>query len=225
MITLQAIRKSYQGRIVLDVPVFTFHKNERYALIGANGSGKSTLLRILAGTLTPDSGSVTYADGLPQALAYLPQQPYAYGFSVLRNVTMAIKQANAPQLARAALAQVELSDFCRQSGSKLSGGETQRMALARMIAVPRTLLILDEPTSATDIAGTDCVEQVLHEYCTEHQASLIFATHSLAQAHRLATQVVMLDHGCIVEAGPVETVLHNPQSEQTQAFLRHWQWA
>lgn len=223
MITLNGITKAYAGRIVLTVEQFTFLHGVKYALIGPNGSGKSTLLRILAGAIEPTAGTVTLENGLREQIGYMPQQPYAYSFSVLKNVTMALKGVpNAEQLAREALKSVDMLDFLQAKGNRLSGGETQRMALARMIAKPRSLLLLDEPTSATDVSGNDCIEHALTNYCRKTGCALIFSTHSLAQARRLADQVIVLDHGRLVESGTAENVLLHPQSEEARQFIRFW---
>lgn len=223
MITLNGITKVYADRTVLTIDQFTFVRGKKYALIGPNGSGKSTLLRILAGAIQPTTGTVTLEDGLREQIGYMPQHPYAYGFSVLKNITMALKNTpHAQQLAHHALEQVDMLNFANAKGNRLSGGETQRMALARMIAKPRALLLLDEPTSATDISGNDCIERALTAYCRETGCSLIFSTHSLAQARRLADQVIVLDHGRLAETGNAQSVLLNPQSEEAQRFIHFW---
>ena len=91
-----------------------------------------------------------------------------------------------------------------------------------MIAAPRKLLILDEPTSATDIAGNDLVESALIKYARATGCILIIATHSPAQAMRLSDTVIMLDDGRIVENGPSAEILREPKSEEGRLFLQHW---
>ena len=221
MITLQDVLVQYNERVILDIPELHFAEGKRYGLIGENGSGKTTLLRLLAGTLSPTRGQVTRmgADGM----GYMPQNPYAFSFSVLRNVEMALDgEAERETAAREALHRVGMDELAHASGSKLSGGEAQRMAFARMIAKPRRLLLLDEPTSSTDIKGTDLIEATLLDYLQANGCTLIFSTHSPAQALRLAEEVIFLDQGRIVEQGPAESVLENPQNERTQLFLAHW---
>ena len=226
MLKLDRVQKSYKGRCVLNINELAFNKGGRYAIIGPNGSGKSTLLRVLAGVLATDSGQVIYEQGLKPQLGYMPQKPYAYGFSVLRNVSIAIKgQMHSKQAALEALRKVGMERFAHAKGNSLSGGEAQRVALARMIALPRPLLLLDEPTSATDIAGSESVENALLDYCKQTGCTLILATHSLAQAQRVAETIIMLDHGNIAEYGPVNQVLFYPQSEEGQKFIRHWKWS
>ena len=223
MIALYNVQKSYRGRCVLNLPAMEFAEGGRYALVGPNGAGKSTLLRILAGTLSPDAGEIRIPQEFSRDCGYLPQIPYGFGFSVLKNVEIALPEsANRQQQAESALDIVGMTPLLHARGSTLSGGETQRMAFARMIAKPRKLLLLDEPTAAMDVAGSDRIERALLEYCAEHGSTLIFSTHSLAQAQRIADEVLMLSNGTLVERGIPRQVLFAPQSEQAKAFLRYW---
>ena len=224
MVTLEGIHKRYDRRCALRLARFAFAPGRRYAVIGPNGSGKTTLLRVLCGALAPDEGCVQIPADMRETLGYMPQHPYAFDFSVLRNVMMALPGtgADAQRAANGALLRVGLDGFARRRGTALSGGEAQRMALARMIVRPRKLLVLDEPTSATDIAGNDMVERALLDYCKETGCTLVFATHSPAQAGRLAQEVLVLDGGELVESGDVRDVLRSPAHERTISFLSHW---
>ncbi len=221
MISLHNVTKRYAGRTILNVPELNFEEGKRYALIGVNGSGKSTLLRLIAGTLLPDSGQIR---GVPLAdMGYLPQTPYAFSFSVRKNVEIALQKTAQPvESTLAALETVGLSALAEARGDKLSGGETQRMAFARMIGQPRALLLLDEPTSSMDIQGTDQIENNLLRYTAENSSTVILSTHSPAQALRLAQEVVYLDQGKVVEQGCVEQVINQPRMDSTRLFLQHW---
>ena len=221
MISVRDVLVQVGGRVILDIPLLKFEEGRRYGLIGENGSGKTTLLRVLAGTLLPTQGQVTRQN--PNSLGYMPQAPYAFSFSVLRNVEMALE--NTPERrdnAVRALEAVGMRNFLAARGNKLSGGEAQRMAVARMIAKPRKLLLLDEPTSSTDIRGTDAIENTLLEYTQETRCTLIFSTHSPAQVLRLAEEVIFLNQGRILEKGSARDVLGNPQTESARLFLQHW---
>ncbi|HPS33361.1 MAG TPA: ABC transporter ATP-binding protein [Anaerolineaceae bacterium] len=221
MIGVRNVLVQAGGRVILDIPLLDFEEGKRYGLIGENGSGKTTLLRVLAGTLQPTHGEVSRQN--PDGLGYMPQSPYAFSFSVLRNVEMALE--NAPdrrEKAACALEAVGMQNFLTARGNKLSGGEAQRMAVARMIAKPRQLLLLDEPTSSTDIRGTDSIENTLLDYTRSTRCTLIFSTHSPAQALRLAEEVIFLDQGRILEKGSAREVLETPQTESARLFLQHW---
>lgn len=229
-IRLRDIKKMYKQRCVLDIPELELSPSRRYALIGANGAGKSTLLRLLAGALELTDGEIEYPQPLQQtgAVAYLPQKPYAFSFSVLRNLTMAfpadcsLSAAEKTEAARNLLARVGLSDFEQMKGNRLSGGESQRLAFARLLVAPHKLLLLDEPTSATDIEGNDLIESTLRQYLNQQNASLIFATHSPSQALRLADSVILLEGGRVIEQGDASQVIEHPRSPGGQRFLRYW---
>ncbi len=221
MIEIIHITKKAGERTILNIPHLTFNESQRYALIGENGSGKTTLLRILAGILKPDTGQVK---NIPMdSMGYMPQSSYAFSFSVQKNVEIALSNStDAAGQAKTALKSVGLTSLADVRGNKLSGGETQRMAFARMIAKPRKLILLDEPTSATDIKGMDQIESLLLRYASQMGCTVIFSTHSPAQALRLAQQVIFLDQGRIAEQGLATRVLKKPQNECARLFLQHW---
>ena len=223
MLELNAVEVRFKDRTTLQIPHLRFEEGRTYGIIGENGSGKTTLLRLLAGTLAPTSGQVLRSISRDN-LAYLPQSPYSFSFSVLRSVSMGLpRSAERKTRATEALAKVGLSELAGARGDRLSGGEAQRMGLARVIALPRRCLILDEPTSATDIRGMDRIETVLREYARETGCLLIFSTHAPAQALRLAEEVIFLEKGQLVEMGSASQLLRHPQDERTRSFLKHWQ--
>lgn len=223
MIEVKGLQKSYGGRLVLDIGQFHFERGVRYALIGSNGSGKSTLLRILAGALPADAGAAEISREDRRQMGYMPQRPYAFGFSVLRNVAIAHPRPRAAEKpARQALEKVGLLEMADAKGNRLSGGETQRMALARVLLQPHSLLLLDEPTAAADIAATEKIEQALLAYWEETRCTLLFSSHAPSQVARLAQVVLMLDEGRLVEWGEAGQLLRAPKQPQTQKFLQHW---
>ena len=221
MIDLRDVVQQFGGRIVLEIPVLQFVPGRRYGLIGENGSGKTTLIRMLAGTGKPTSGSIEGLEG--KKVGYLPQSPYAFSFSVLQNVALALNgHGDAKEIAQKALVAVGMESLMDARGDRLSGGEAQRMALARVLVRAYEVLLLDEPTSSTDVRSMDLIETTLKEYVHKTQCTLIFSTHSPAQALRLADEVLYLEKGRLVEQGLAETLFHSPQDERTKAFLRHW---
>ena len=222
MIELKNILVKAKDRLILDVPRLRFERGKRYGIIGENGSGKTTLLRVLMGTVKISQGSI---DGftLDHKVGYLPQSPYAFSFSVLRNVSMMLDiEQERDELALIALEQVGLGSLIHSMGSTLSGGEKQRLGLARVMAVPKEVLLLDEPTSATDIRGTDIVEALLQEWFEQTKGLLIFTTHAPAQALRMADEVIFLEDGKVIETGSPQDLFNHPQEAETQAFLSHW---
>ena len=223
MIEIKNLSKEYKGRCVLSIPALKFDNNKIYALIGANGSGKSTLLRILAGVLSPDSGTVDICLSNKHAFGYLPQRPYGFGFSVQKNVEIALDNVNdRAETAKAALSAVGMLKITGRRGDTLSGGETQRMAFARIIACPSEMILLDEPTSASDIEGIDLIETALLGYQKKQKCTVVFSTHIPAQALRLADYVIFFESGVIAEQGSAKQVLTQPKNEVTKRFLMHW---
>ncbi|HOZ38955.1 MAG TPA: ABC transporter ATP-binding protein [Anaerolineaceae bacterium] len=221
MIVLRDVVQQFGGRIVLEIPELQFVPGKRYGLIGENGSGKTTLIRMLAGTSKPTSGRIEGLEG--KKVGYLPQSPYAFSFSVLQNVALALNgHGDAKEIAQKALVAVGMESLMDARGDRLSGGEAQRMALARVLVRAYDVLLLDEPTSSTDVRSMDLIETTLKEYVQKTQCTLIFSTHSPAQALRLADEVLYLEKGRVVEQGLAETLFHSPQDERTKAFLRHW---
>ncbi|HPR34832.1 MAG TPA: energy-coupling factor ABC transporter ATP-binding protein [Anaerolineaceae bacterium] len=221
MIVLRDVVQQFGGRIVLEIPALQFLPGRRYGLIGENGSGKTTLIRMLAGTGKPTSGTIEGLEG--KEVGYLPQSPYAFSFSVLQNVELALNgHGDAKEIAQKALIAVGMESLMNARGDRLSGGEAQRMALARVLVRSYDVLLLDEPTSSTDVRSMDQIETTLKEYVQKTQCTLIFSTHSPAQALRLADEVLYLEKGRLVEQGPAATLFHSPQDERTKAFLKHW---
>ena len=223
VITVSCLTKEYKGRCVLSIPELKLKKGCRYAILGANGSGKSTFLKILAGVEKPTSGTISALPAGKRAVGYLPQTPYGFSLSVLKNVMIAIGRSPARKnMALSALGEVGMSSLKNANASRLSGGETQRMAFARIISVQRKLLLLDEPTAAADLEGIALLEQVLLNYCSNNDCSVFFITHAPAQAARLADEIIFLHQGEIAEMGQAKQVLYEPQSDVARKFFEHW---
>lgn len=225
MLTVNKVKKYAGKRCIVDVPNLTIVKNERVALIGANGSGKTTLLRILAGTVEADEGKVTIeSPGISPY--YMPQISFGFAMSVLNNLKTSLPKGMSKEEKQKAISDtlklLDLEALAKKRGSRLSGGETQRMALARLLITPKKLLLLDEPSSAADIKGIDLIETALLKFCKTNGTTLVMATHSPKQALNIATRVVLLQGGEIAESGAPEELLKNPQTEWGKQFMEHW---
>ncbi len=222
---IQDLVMRYGEEVVLNVASLDLGAHEKYAIIGPNGAGKTTLLRILAGTLKQSEGTVDIPSGW--TVGYLPQHPFVFNMSVFRNVEMAVQDAGLSRSEREkrvneALEIVGMLDLVSARGTELSGGQAQRVTLARVFAQHHDLLLLDEPTSAMDIKGTIIVEDALKRYLDQYQATLVVCTHAPSQAQRVSNKIIVLEEGRIAEQGPTVDVLQNPQSEMVQEFLSYW---
>lgn len=229
-ICLEGLRKAYGDRMVLDIDTLAFDSTRSYALVGPNGSGKSTLLKVLSGVIDSSGGIVDVTGDASRdtlTVGYMPQKSYAFGFSVFRNVAMALGETKMPKaqvndIVNEALEAVGMADMANARGSGLSGGEAQRVALARILVRDLDVVLLDEPTASMDLAGTALVEEALRAYRERTGCLMLTATHAPAQAHRIAEETVMLSGGRVVEQGATSDVLAHPTSPEGQAFLSYW---
>ena len=229
-VEIEGLQKRYGERTVLDVESLALESGLSYALVGPNGSGKSTLIRMLSGVEAATAGRVSVAgDAMREDLAvgYMPQKSYVFGFSVFRNVAMALERSGLSRdlvAARVhdALAAVGMDDMAENRGGGLSGGEAQRVALARMLVQDLDVILLDEPTASMDIAGTMLVESALKAYRERTGCLVLTATHAPSQARRISDRTVMLSAGRVVEQGSTDAVLSAPESEAGREFLSYW---
>jgi tungstate transport system ATP-binding protein len=196
-------------------------------VIGPNGAGKSTLLRLAMGLIAPTRGRVTWgghADPAPRRRAMVFQRPVMLRRSALQNVTYALEQAGVAKetietRAFALLAQVGLQDIARRPARRLSGGEQQRLSLARALARDPELLILDEPTASLDPAATRAVEDIIAQ-AADSGIKILMASHDLGQVRRLAGEVIFLSHGRLREMSAAQMFFENPKTLFAQTFLR-----
>ena len=213
---IEAFSKTYEGRQVLDFPGMELQPGKVYAIIGANGSGKSTFAKILAGVLLADrKGKRT--DG--KTVGYMPQKNYAFCMNTKANILLNGKDE---ARANALMDVIQIRHLENKRADKLSGGETARMALARLMMGKYDLAILDEPTAAMDMETTLLSEKLITDYVCETNCALILVTHSLQQARRIADEVLFFHKGKLLEAGNKSQVLDAPIREETRKFLEFY---
>lgn len=211
---LPAFSKTYHGVKVLDFPGLELQPGKIYAILGANGSGKSTFAKIAAGILPADqkcriSGSV----------GYLPQKPYAFRMTLRKNILLT---AGRPEQADELMRTLSLTELKEKRADRLSGGETARMAMARLMMKRYDMVILDEPTAAMDMESTSAAEELILKYVWETGCVLILVTHSLQQARRVADEAIYFHKGRLLENGPTEYVLYHPALAETRKFLEFY---
>jgi tungstate transport system ATP-binding protein len=198
---------------------------ERVALIGANGSGKSTLLRVLHGLLRPTAGSVLRDGGMRQAMVF--QRPFALRLSAVSNIALAlwlrgVRWRDAKEQSLEALGRVGLAAIALRNARTLSGGQLQRLALARAWALRPHVLLLDEPTASLDPHAKREVEALMAGFA-ESGMTLVFASHNLGQVKRLATRVVYMEQGRVLADLPVHSFFEGPlgqTSREAELFVK-----
>jgi len=196
-------------------------------IVGPNGAGKTTLLRLCMGLAAPSTGRVTWggrADRTPLRRAILFQRPVMLRRTAAANVAYALAQAGTPHKQRAQrvtalLDRVGLSDLAQRPARRLSGGEQQRLALARALARDPEILLLDEPTANLDPAATRSVEEIVL-MAAQSGIKIVMASHDLGQVRRLAGDVVFLVRGALCEQGKAGDFLDHPATPEAAAFLR-----
>lgn len=215
------------GKRLLNTVSFVTDKGPRTIVLGPNGAGKSLLLRLCHGLLQPSAGSIqwtgAYTQHISRQQAMVFQRPILLRRSVAANVSFALRLRRLPRWQRRTivaevLEQAGLAHLATSSARVLSGGEQQRLALARAWALKPQVLFLDEPTAHLDPAATRAVEALLERI---HQAGTktIMTTHDLGQARRLADEVLFLHRGQLLEQAPASAFFTNPQSVEAAAFL------
>lgn len=215
MIEIKDLKKRYGERTVLDIPKLKIARGEAVAFAGPNGSGKTTLLRILAGLLKMSEGEIA----APEKTVYMPQQTYAFKGDLIRNITLTgADKESALRL----LDKLGLSELAKKKASSLSGGESQRLSLCRVLALPCDLLLLDEPTSACDAEGAALVMDAVKEHQKEFGCTVLMSTHSPVLAAKVADRLILLNGGRIEADGEPKDVLGDPSSEWTANFTAGW---
>jgi len=212
---LSPFTKTYEQVTVLDFPGIQIEPGRIYGVIGANGSGKSTFAKILSGILKADHG--TFPFGYQKlSVGYMPQKNYAFRMSTRKNILLTGSDENRANTLMDAL---QIRHLENKSANKLSGGETARMALARLMMSSYDIVILDEPTAAMDMETTILAEQLITKYVRDTGCSLILITYSLSQASRLADELLFFYKGKLMEQGPAKTLLETPVQKETKQFL------
>ena len=208
--------KTFEGRTVLSFPGMEVQSGKIYAVIGANGSGKSTFAKVLAGILTADKRGRQLEGG---TFGYMAQKNYAFRMSTKANILLNGKDE---RRAETLMDAIQIRQLENKRADRLSGGETARMALARLMMRSYDLVALDEPTAAMDMETTLLSEKLIVDYVKETGCALILVTHSLQQARRIADEVWYFHKGELLEAGPKEQVLYDPEKPETRQFLEFY---
>src|SRR5450432_3561689 len=215
----EGLGRTVQDKILIEDANFELQKEEVLAITGPSGSGKTSLLRLLNRLDEPTSGTVFVESldyrnleprELRRKLGMVTQRPYLFPGTVAENLRFGPAQRGetlVPDAIEELLTQVGLKGYAGRDVANLSGGEAQRVSVARALANSPLALLLDEPTSSLDEAAKLEVESAIQKVVRDQGLTCVMVTHDVAQAVRLASRALVLEHGQVVRQGPVGEVL------------------
>ena len=223
------IKKNYLKVNALKSVSLDMQGGKIIVLLGVNGAGKTTLMRNLAGLENADNGTILFsnqkidAKTLRQVSTLVFQKTAMFSLNVYGNLAYGLKirkvpKEEIPQRISEALRSVRLVGFEKRRAKKLSGGEQQRIALARAFLLDSNVLLLDEPTANLDPNSAIIIEKAIMNKKSS-QRIIVMATHNLNQARRMADEIVHIHNGEIVEAAKTEDFFEKPKSEVTRKFI------
>jgi len=225
-LVLDSVSFRVNGKTIIDRVSIEIGTGPRTIILGSNGAGKSVLMRLCHGLLEPTSGSIVWRGAVNghQRQAMVFQRPVMLRRSAVANVVYGLKLAGvAPRerelRARDVLEAVGLASVAGRPARVLSGGEQQKLALARAWALGPEVLFLDEPTANLDPGATRDVETIIGQI-RAGGTKIVMTTHNLGQAKRLGDEILFLSQGRLVERTPVEQFFTKPASAEADAFIR-----
>ena len=233
VLVVENVEHRYGERVVLRLPHLDVFAGELLALVGPSGAGKSTLLRLLNYLERPSQGTIRFHDqayepqtlplDLRRRITTVFQQPLLLDMSVRHNVAYGLRlrgQRDQRTQVDAALAAVGLLDLANRPARALSGGEAQRVSLARALVIQPEILLMDEPTANLDPTNVRITEDIIAATNRNRGATIVLVTHNVWQARRLAQRVAFLYDGELLEVADADDFFQRPQNARTVAFLR-----
>ena len=236
MIDVKNLTKSFGDHVVLNDFTESIREGEKVVIIGPSGSGKSTFLRCLNLLETPSAGQIFFdgeeitapkvnIDAVRRKMGMVFQHFNLFpNMTIRKNITLApvrtglMTQQEADKTALDLLRRVGLEDKAYAYPNQVSGGQKQRIAIVRALAMKPKVLLFDEPTSALDPEMVGEVLEVMKELANEGM-TMVVVTHEMGFAREVATRVLFMDEGRIVEQGTPEEIFGNPQCERLKTFL------
>ena len=227
-LSLREVRFAAGARELIGGISATVEAGPATIILGANGAGKSVLMRLMHGLLRPTSGKIAWhgqdAERVRRGQAMVFQRPVMLRRSALANILYALELARVPvaereRIAMDALLEVGLTEVAHRPARVLSGGEQQRLALARAWALHPEVLFLDEPTANLDPGATREIENVIKAFDASG-TKIVMSTHNLGQARRLGDEVLFIHQGRLVERAPVEVFFRHPAAVEAAAFIK-----
>jgi len=230
---LRRLLKKYPG-FQLRIDDLSLYKGEIFCLLGPSGAGKTTLLRLLNFLEEPDqgeivfegrsysSGSNTYPLEVMRKITTVFQRPALLKDSVWNNIIYPLKirgQRARKEEIMPLVEELGISYLLRQRSATLSGGEAQRVAMARALVFKPRVLLLDEPTANLDPGNIKIIEHMVRKYAAEESPTVVWITHNHFQAKRVGDRVCLLEDGRIIEVSSKDTFFNNPVQQKTREFL------
>jgi len=226
-VEIDGLTKRFGPKTALDGVSLGIRPGSVNALIGPNGSGKSTLMRVMAGLEEPDAGVIRFSVPEPELRferTFVAQDPVMFSASVMRNVMYGLAQRGMPkeeaaERASEAITLTGLTGRADARGTRLSGGETRRAAVARAYALRAGLVLLDEPAAHLDPDGVRLIEDMIRRMRDEHGSTVVVITHSVHQAARIADTAALLYGGRLIEYGPADSLFNSPATELARDYF------
>lgn len=228
-IILKNLRKVYNHKTVLDIKSLYLKEGKVYGIIGPNGAGKSTMLRIIAGLEEATMGKVFYddkklIDAVIKKITYMSQRPYLFRKSVTNNISYPLKLRKiekevVDKRVKEIMREFNVFDLKNQLATSLSGGESQKVALARALIFKPEVLLLDEPTANIDPNSIEIIEKAIMKRNKEKNMTTIIITHNMGQAKRLCDEIIFIKDGFIKEHGKTDDIIFRPKNHETKRFL------
>ncbi|MBF4692911.1 ABC transporter ATP-binding protein [Fusibacter ferrireducens] len=204
-IELTHLLKKYQNRVVVDIEKAVFKSGQICGIIGANGAGKTTLLKMIAGLEPYERGTICYdgkrlADADHRRITYLSQTPYMMQTSVYNNIAYPLKirgfiKSQIENAVHAILEELQIEPLSDQLATQLSGGESQKVALARALVFNPEVLLLDEPTASIDQSTIKVIESTIAKRNREQSMTVITISHDLDQIERMCKEIFVMERG------------------------------
>ena len=230
---IRNLRRVYRETVAVDLERLDVKQGEILCLLGPTGAGKSTLLRLLAGLEPIDGGELAYAgaegaiDRMSlrdrRRIAMVFQRPVLLHRSVRENIEAVLRFRHGrnipPDDVTGILERLKLNALSERAASTLSGGQVQLVALARSLVIQPDVLLLDEPTSHLDPAHVALVENTIRDDWSSRGTTIIWATHNIFQARRVAQRVALMLDGAMIEVGESDAFFDEPCDERTKAFV------
>jgi ABC-type multidrug transport system ATPase subunit len=225
-VTVYQAKKTVGLRTILDVRDLVFPDDSIVMVIGPNGAGKTTLIQTISNLDKVSDRDISYDDQKRISLSqvnHMVQHSYLFDLSVEENLRWGGRGVVDMQTKIDALIdKLDLNSLRKEKCRNLSGGEAQKVAFARTILSEKPLIILDEPTSAMDVAATRRCEELIVQLNREKGISFIMTTHNPSQAMRIGQHILLMDQGKVVEAGSPYHFLNEPLNPIAQAYLENW---